>query len=287
MRRIAIATCTELPVADDDSELLARALNDLEIEGVPCIWDDPSVAWGDFEMVVLRSTWDYTAKHAAFLTWVDSLVRVENPAAVVRWNTDKHYLADLASRGIPVVPTAFPADGHSLEIPDADRFVVKPTVGAGSIGAERFERHQRDEALTHMANLQQAGRAAMVQPYLELVDDLGETGIIVIDGEPSHAIQKAPMLVVSELDRTGLFRTESIRPREPSAAEVRLTHQALGVAGSLLGLPGPLLYARVDMLPTPDGPVVIELELTEPSLFLSHDADASGRFARALSRRLS
>jgi glutathione synthase/RimK-type ligase-like ATP-grasp enzyme len=286
VRRIAIATCAELPVADDDADLLARALDDLGIEGVPCVWDDPSVAWGNFEMVVLRSTWDYTAKHAAFLDWADSLDRVENPAAVVRWNTDKHYLADLASRGVPVVPTTFPADGGSFEVPDADRFVVKPTVGAGSMGAERFERHQRDEALAHMAKLQQAGRAAMVQPYLDLVDDLGETGIIVIDGEPSHAIEKAPMLVVSELDRTGLFRTESIRPRQPSAAEVRLAHQALGSAESFLGLAGPLLYARVDMLPTPDGPVVIELELTEPSLFLSHATDAAGRFAKALSKRL-
>src|SRR5215213_5753384 len=104
-RRVALATCRELPTLDADD---ARLLGLLALHGLaaaPAVWDDPAVDWSGFDLIVLRSTWDYPKRPAAFLAWVDRLPRVLNPAPVVRWNADKRYLLDLAAAGVPVIPT--------------------------------------------------------------------------------------------------------------------------------------------------------------------------------------
>jgi glutathione synthase/RimK-type ligase-like ATP-grasp enzyme len=286
MERIAIATCSELPVADDDQVLLADACGDLGIEAVPAVWDDEGVDWDSFPLVVLRSTWDYTDRLDRFLAWVGSLRRVCNPLEVVAWNTDKRYLEDLGHRGVSVTPTTYARRGSDLVVPDAERFVVKPSIGAGSMGAERFERSERDRAAAHIDRLAEAGKVSMVQPYLDGVDSLGETSVILIDGVPSHAIEKGAMLVVDELDRTGLYRTESIRHRSASDEELVVARRALDAALEVTGQDAPLLYARVDLLPGEDGPVVVELELTEPSLFLTFGEGSASRFATAIATRI-
>jgi len=283
---IAIATCAELPVADDDGVLLADSLATVGIESVPVIWDAPERPWSDFDLVVLRSTWDYTEKLPAFLDFVEHLARVENSAEVVRWNTDKHYLDDLARRAIPTIPTTYAHRGDDLVLPEGS-VVVKPTVGAGSMGAEQFGPDQHAEAAAHVERLVVQGKVAMVQPYLDLVEDLGETAVVLIDGIPAHAIRKGPLLTVSELDRTGLYRTESIEAREASAEERAVATAAHGAACAHLGRTSPLLYCRVDLLPGPHGPVVVELEATEPSLFLSFSPPTADLLAEAILSRLA
>ncbi len=287
MSRIAIATCRELPVADDDQLLLSESCAGLDIEAIPAIWDDESVEWDSFELVVLRSTWDYTDRLEEFLSWVGSLARVCNPLEVVTWNTDKHYLEDLEMRGVPTTPTTYASTGTELIIPESDRFVVKPSVGAGSMGAERFDRDDVEGAIAHVERLASVGKVSMVQPYFEDVDAQGETSVIFIDGVPSHAIEKGAMLAVDELDRTGLYRTESIRHRSAASEELNVAGAALDAAREATGQRAPLLYARVDLLPSQQGPVVVELELTEPSLFLTFAEQAPGRLAEAIARRLS
>ena len=249
-------------------------------------WDAPDADWGTYDLVVIRSTWDYTERLPEFLTWAASVPRLANPADVLAWNTDKAYLVDLAAAGVPTVPTEFLTASDALVIPDAEQFVLKPSVGAGSMGAEKFAAHETAAAERHLARLVEGGATAMVQPYLDRVEVEAETGIIVIDGVVSHAIAKSAMLVVSELDRSGLFRAEAIEAREPDADELDVARAALEVASAHLGLAGPLLYARVDVLPTRDGPVVIELELTEPSLFLSTAPGAADALAEAIHRRV-
>jgi hypothetical protein len=129
-----------------------------------------------------------------------------------------------------------------------------------------------------------AGRTVMIQPYLEAVDTVGETALMFVGGEFSHAIRKGPMLDGPDLGpaerEAGLYKPEAISAREPSAAERALAEYVLDAMPSRLG---GLLYARVDVIPGPDGePVLIELELTEPSLFLGFAAGAAQRFADAI-----
>jgi hypothetical protein len=124
----------------------------------------------------------------------------------------------------------------------------------------------------------------MVQPYLDAVDTLGETALIFFDGVFSHAIRKGPLLARGiEGDKfEGLFVQEQIDPREPSDAERRVARQVIDAIPG-----GPCLYARVDLIPAASGePVLLELELTEPSLFLSHSAGAPDRLAAAIARRV-
>ena len=269
---IALATCGFFPDMDPDDALLLEAL---EGEAIAAVWDDPGVDWDAFDLVVVRNTWDYTDKLDAFLAWIDSLGdRVRNRAEVVRWTLDKRYLAELAQAGLPVVPTSFGALGDG-----AGPVVVKPAVGAGSRHAARFD--DPEAARAHVERLHAEDHIAMVQPYLEGVDEAGETALLYLGGEFSHAIRKGALLNDdSREDPSGLFVSEDITPREPSDAERNVGDR---VMAWLTGRFGPLLYARIDLLPGPDGePLLLECELAEPSLFFAHGPGAAERLAAAI-----
>ncbi len=287
MSLVAIATCAGEAVDEHDSSLLTAALATRGIDARLVAWDAPGIDWDDHDLVVVRSTWDYTERLEEFVAWARSVPRLANPAEVLAWNTDKHYLADLAAAGVPVVPTTFASCVDDLVVPEAEQFVIKPTVGAGSMGAARFAADDLEAAATHLASLVDRGAVAMVQPYLDQVEVDDETGIVVIDGVVSHAIAKGAMLVVDEMDRSGLFRAEAISPRTPSTEELHVAEAALAAALAHLGMPGPLLYARVDLLPSPDGPVLIELELTEPSLFFEMAPLSADLLAMAIEARIT
>ena len=292
---VALATCEAFPLLDDADRLIIPELEGLGIEAVPAVWDDPDVDWSTFDAVVLRETWDYPERRADFLAWLRRVHVVSlllNPADVVEWNTDKRYLRDLEVAGVPIVPTRFvaPLDAEDAWLPEpgyAD-FVVKPAVSAGSRDTMRYAVDGPIEvAREHVRRLQAAGRTVMIQPYLDAVDTEGETAMLFLDGEFSHAIRKGPLLVRGvEGERVeGLFVQEQIDRREPSAAQLAVAGQAVAA------IPGGferVLYARVDLISGPDGaPQLLELELTEPSLFLEHDADAAGRLAHAIVERLA
>jgi glutathione synthase/RimK-type ligase-like ATP-grasp enzyme len=248
-------------------------------------WAQPGIDWAGYDLVVIRSTWDYVPRRAEFEAWTASVPRLANPASVVSWNANKTYLTVLADAGVPVVDTRFVEPGEQPQFPQGTEFVVKPAEGAGSLGAGRFTAAD-DGARRHVEALHRAGRTVMLQPYLADVDTAGETALIFFDGAYSHAIRKGPMLPESHaypLDATDdeLFVAEEITPRAPSAAELDMARAALAA------VPGGerLLYARVDLLPTPDGPVVGEVELIEPSLFLAFDVGAPQRLAAAIAAR--
>lgn len=284
---VLLATCSALPDGDEDGPALTAALRAAGADPRWVAWDDEHADWS-VGVVVLRSTWDYHAALPRFLDWVDALPRVHNRAEVVRWNTDKRYLGDLAAAGVPVVESAFAAPGEQVTLPDADEVIVKPSVGAGSRGVGRFARARSDEALAHARALHDDGRTVLVQPFLPGVDVAGETALLYVDGVFSHAIRKGPMLTADSAHPVGgasLFVAENITARAPQPAELEVGALALAVARDRFG--GEQLYARVDLLPGPDGPVVTELELTEPSLFLGHDPDgaAADRLAAAIVAR--
>jgi hypothetical protein len=284
--RVALVTCAELPDLDPDDRLVAQALRAAGVVVDAVVWDDPAVAWAGYDLSVLRSSWDYPPRRDEFVAWARSVPRLANPAAVVAWNTDKRYLAALSATGVSTVPTQWIGPTSAVELPPEGEWVIKPAVGAGSLDTGRYnlaDRAQRGLAVAHVARLQAAGRRVMLQPYLSAVDSDGETALLFLGGAYSHAIRKGPMLTGPAVEVDGLYQPEEIRPREPSPAQLALAEQALAA------VPGDaLLYARVDLVPGPDGhPVLLELELAEPSLFLGTSAPAAQRFAEAILARVS
>jgi glutathione synthase/RimK-type ligase-like ATP-grasp enzyme len=287
-RRVpTLALATAISACGTDADLLplqdACAAEGLRADIVA--WDDPTVSWSRFDAVLLRSTWDYSWRLPEFLAWcgrVSARVPLLNPLEVVRWNTDKRYLGELAAKGLPVTPSHYvEPGGDASTLPDLDEFVVKPCIAAGSRGARRFVRADRDAAIAHAQALLAEGRSVLVQPYLAQVDAAGETGLVFFDGRYSHAIRKGPLLRRGEPATRALFAPEHIGARTPSDAEREVAKRVLAA------LPFErLAYARVDVLPSAGGPMLLELELTEPSLFFATAPGAAQRFARVLAARL-
>ena len=257
-------------------------------------WDEPGIDWARFDLALLRSAWDYTERLPQFLAWVArtaALTQLMNPAAVVRWNSDKHYLMELSRAGCPVVPTAFVEPGTDPAAALAEflarhacrELVVKPAVGAGSRDARRHASAATAQILTHIGPLLAARRSVMLQPYLPGVDQHGETALIYLAGRFSHAIRKGALLPAGAPSTGALFAPEDISTRTPGADELAVGQRVLGA------LPfAELLYARVDLIRDPDGgPRLLELELTEPSLFFAHGPGSADRLARAALARLA
>jgi hypothetical protein len=291
MPSVALATCAALPSGDEDGDALVAKLAAAGVEASWKVWDDPGVDWSH-DLVVVRSTWDYTLARERFLAWTRQVAHLANPAPVIAWNSDKTYLRDLADVGIPVVATSFAAPGEQFDLPAAEEFVVKPSVGAGSRGAGRFAAAEHEQAREHARHLHSVGRTVLLQPYLAEVDSVGETSLIYLAGEFSHAIAKDAMLplgAVHLLDTpTGrasdsLYVDEHISARRASPDELAVGELVMTEMIRRFG--GPLLYARVDLLPTATGPELVELELAEPSLFLEFADGAAARFAAAIAGR--
>jgi glutathione synthase/RimK-type ligase-like ATP-grasp enzyme len=265
---------------DPDLPALVAALGALGVEAVGHAWDDPTVDWDPYDATVIRSTWDYPKDLAAFLSWTRRVPCLINEPDVVAWNADKRYLGDLAAAGVATIPTTYLAVADEVALPEGD-VVVKPTVGGGSRGAARFTGPSRDEALAHIAELRGRGLDVMVQPFVEGAATAGETDVVVIDGEVSHALRKRVALRdVTSWEPSGPVDVTEV---EPTAAELALVDAALAA----IPADEPLCFARVDLVPADDGPLVIEIEAIEPFLFFSSvDPDAPGRLARAIARRL-
>ncbi len=279
MSRVAIATCRGVDV-DPDGPFLLDALHDAGLKGELTVWDDPSVNWSVYDLVVIRSTWDYWSRRAEFLAWAKSIKHLVNPYPVIEYSTDKHYLADLEKHGVKIIPSHFCDIGKKPRFFDHD-FVVKPCVAAGSRDAERYRADQHEEARHHVEALHAKGLDAVLQPYVESVDTEGERAIIFIDGKFSHAMRKGAMLNVTALDRNNLYREEQIRLGETERDAVAFAEHVLEVKSY-----SHLLYARVDLVRLGNEWAIMELELVEPSLYLIYDDDAAAKLATGIARRL-
>lgn len=283
-QRVALITCGALrELTDDDRPLLAE-LWSLGVEAAPAVWDDASVDWKRFDAAVLRSAWDYHLSPAAFFAW---LARVEalglplwNPPAVVRANADKSYLAELGAAGVVVAPTVRVERGGDASLPailsgrgwtDA---VVKPAVSAGAYRTTRVKAAGGQAALDEVL----AHSAALVQPYLPEIASEGEWSFVFLGGEFSHAVLKTP--------RHGDFRVQEEHGGRARAA-VPPPGLLIQARDAVIAAPGPWLYARVDGVRRGAELIVLEVELIEPSLYLSLAPGAAKAFARAIKARLS
>ena len=249
---------------DGDDDGLVAALRKRGLHARWLAWDDPAAL--DADLVILRATWDYIGRLDEFLAWTGQVRNLLNPPEVVAWNTDKRYLADLAARGVPTVPSWFFEPGTTVVLPE-EQVVVKPAVGAGSAGAQRFS--DVDAARAHAAALHADGSTVLVQPYDERVE-AGETALVFLAGDASHAFTKGPMLPAEgapEFDDTGTYALEQLSPADPDHELWDLGYAALAAAGARLDIaPAHLLYARVDVLGGHEDRRVLEMELVEPSL---------------------
>lgn len=275
---VAFVTSTPYRELDPDLPLLLAAARAAGHEAALVVWDDPTVDWGAWDHVILRSTWDYVPRRDEFLAWARSVPHLRNDAATLTWNTDKTYLRELAHAGVDIIETRWSVR-RGEPIGDGPEWVVKPTVSAGSAHTARWS--TPDQVWDHSERLLAAGRASMVQPYVPTVDDEGETALLFFGGRFSHAIRKGAMLSPGHGEHDQAQMREPISPRQPSAAQLAAAHHVLDVAARFL--PRAPVYARVDVVSDPDGTVrLMELELAEPSLFLDHAPGSADRAVAAI-----
>lgn len=282
--RIAVATYDPGPETSHDRDLpvLVRALGEAGADAAAVHWDDPAADWAGYDLVVIRSTWDYSWRAAEFVAWAEKtggVTRLANPAGVVRWNTDKRYLGDLAAAGVPVVPTAYLAPGDPVELPETHQYVVKPTSGAGARFAARYTPDQRDTAVRHVERMRAEGLTAMVQPFVTSIDAEGERALQFFGGRLLHASRKGAVLAPGTAYDADKIAHPDLVPWTPTEAELAVAERALAA------VPGKaeLLYARVDLVTGEDGrPCVMELELVEPNLFLWLHPESLPRVVEAI-----
>ena len=279
---VALVSCRELPEPDPDAAPLSQALAVAGLATDVLAWDDPAADWSRARLTLLRSTWNYPQRREAFLSWAEhaaSASELWNPLHVVRWNTYKGYLLELEQGGVPVVPTVLLPRGSTatlrgtLEEHGWSVVVIKPAVSVSSFKTRRIGPEALEAGEAHLQELLRE-RDVLVQRYLPSVESYGERALVWIDGELTHAVRKSPRF---EGDDESVS-TDSV---EISTAEAALARRALAAVR------GPLLYARVDVAPGPDGqPLLMELELVEPSLFFSQCPRALDRFVSGVRHRL-
>ncbi len=299
--RIALATCAALPELDPDDRPLIAALAERGATADAVVWDDPSVAWGEYDMVVIRSTWDYAQRRTEFLAWaeqVSKVTKLANPFPVVRWNTDKHYLRELDEAGVAVVPTIWLEPERHLSsralhtrFPAHGDLVIKPAISAGSRDTGRYtaiDANSRGLAIQHAKRLLESGRTVMAQRYLTSVDTVGEQAHVFFEGQYSHSIRKGAMLDGPEVAIDGVYKEERISPIEASPSDIEAALEVVTTARRLLTAGSTdvavsserFLFSRVDFVKDDDGgPVLMELEMVEPSLFLGYHEGVLERFA--------
>jgi len=280
--RIAFATCSVLPDGIEDEQALA------ELVGAEYrVWDDESVDWNAYDLVVVRSTWDYTRRPDDFLAWADSIgpQRLRNSPQLLRFNADKRYLTQLAA---PTVPTTLLEPGDRLPGYDTE-IVVKPNISAGARDTGRFQPDAADEAAELVAAIHEDGRAALVQPYLPGVDEHGERAVVFFGGAVSHVLHKRPVLRepgVAPIAQGAhapaaiMLEPDLVIAGHATPAQLGLAYAVHAEISAQFGQP---LFVRVDMVPGPEGePVLIELEAIEPMLYFDLIPGAAERFAAAI-----
>lgn len=298
--RVAFVTTLDTAMLHDDFDhpFHVEAFAATGIDLVHAAWEDPTVEWDSFDLVVVRSAWNYVDRLGEFREWLHacrSLRIMHNPADLIEWNLDKSYLAELAASGLSVIPTTYASSEAELADAmagvDAAQLIVKPSISAGSRLTGRFA-HGSSGARQLGRRILDAGFTVMIQPFATSVDRIGEIGTVLIDGVISHSFRKGPLLADEGTFRGGEYR-EEITPAELADDERRVlldTNEVVVHIARERGWIAPeehLLYARYDLVTLENGsPALLEAELFEPSLFLMVDLGSPDRFVDAVRSRL-
>jgi len=271
------------PDPDLDIPFAIKAAEQLEIDLVFANWNDKSIAWESFDAAVIRSAWDYVPVRDEFLEFaknVETKTRLFNSYEVMKWNTNKTYLSILENKGVPIIPTKFannldealPAIKWAFEKSSA--VAIKPTVGAGARLAGKAS--TEEDAIEYVKRILEAKRTVIIQPYISSVDDEGEKAIIVINGEISHAAKKVPALTKGG--------------HGDAAGQLEITTEMKDIVktiSSAVSEWNDLLFARVDVVRMDEKLVLMELELTEPWLFMQFRPEAGVDLFKALKHRIA
>jgi glutathione synthase/RimK-type ligase-like ATP-grasp enzyme len=271
------------PDPDLDIPFAIKAAEELEVDLVFANWNDKSIAWESFDAAVIRSAWDYVPVRDEFLEFaknVETKTKLFNSYEVMKWNTNKTYLSILENKGVPIIPTKFannldealPAIKWAFE--KASAVAIKPTVGAGArlAGKASIE----DKAIEYVKRILEAKRTVIIQPYILSVDDEGEKAIIVINGKISHAAKKVPALTKGG--------------HGDAAGQLEITTEMKDIVKTISNAVSEwneLLFARVDVVRMDEKLVLMELELTEPWLFMQFRPEAGVDLFKALKHRIA
>lgn len=265
-----------------DDRLLTEALRARGLSAVRVDWSRPDVDWSRFQAAVFRTTWDYFDRFDEFTAWLDRVegrTRLCNAPEIIRWNADKHYLADLEAQGIPIVPCRFVERGEALALGammDGSGWaeaIVKPCVSGGARHTYRVTRESAAEVEAAVQPLL-AAESFIVQPFQDAVVREGEDTLMVLNGRYTHAVRKKV--------RAGDFRVQdehggTVHDYEPTPEQRDLAERAMAACR-----PAPA-YGRVDMVRDNDGRMaVIEVELIEPELWLRHHPPAADVLAEGI-----
>ena len=282
--RLAVITASTTTEMYNDGALLFPALEAAGVDARPVPWGT-RIDKSDFDAALIRTTWDYIDRRDEFIAWATdtaSRVPLANPVGVLEWNTDKTYLRDLARTDVPTVPTTWVEPAALVPEITWERFVVKPAISAGGRNSASYDRDHVDQAIEHVHDITAGGITAMVQPHIESVDENGEVGVYVVGGEVTHAVHKSGIL------KTGVRHVADFRlaeEQQSTAADVtdELAEFARRTVAAVPKHLGQVLYARVDIVrDETGGPLLLELELVEPFLFLEHTPAAAPRVAAAV-----
>ena len=280
--KIALATCYTLPQLWEDDLLALPVFRENGIEAVPVVWDSPGVDWSRYRAVIIRSCWDYWVKHTAFVEWIAQLekagVPLWNPPKVIRWNTVKSYLQELEKKGVEIIPTAWIDQENPLTLAaEMDQrgwteAVLKPIVSAGGHDTYRILRSEADAYRSALAEVLKKG-TAMLQPFMPEILEQGEYSFLFYGGKFSHTvIKKGP---------PGEYRVQRIYGG--TVKSVNSPKNGISAAETIIKcVESPLLYARVDMIERDGKFYLMELEVTEPNLFLANHPEAPERFVAAV-----
>ncbi len=283
--QVAFLTMNDLSDFVSDDELTISPLNDAGIAVAMVDWQDKSVDWNEFDVVIVRSTWNYQQHAEPFLSVLNEIesssAKLLNPLAAMRWNVDKSYLRELPRLGLPTIPTQW-FEGFdkakldaAIELIESDTFVLKPTISANADNTFRIAKSDWidfDNAFDLLPDIF-AVRSIMLQPFVSSILNRGEFSLFYIDGAFTHAVVKNP--------KSGDFRVQEehggvIHPCEP---DLKLKQFGDKIASHL---PWELLYARFDCVEFDGEWVVMEIELIEPSLYFRFSEQAVSGFARAI-----
>lgn len=280
--RVALITYPALPDLSTDDQPLLRELMRRGIDATAVVWSDATVAWERMDLVVLRSAWDAIHHYAAFLAWVDKVAAqtvLWNSASLIRWNSHKGYLLDLAAQGIPIVPTVLVPQGSAISLANVlnehgwTDAVVKPAISSSAFGTFLVQPTTLTQGQHHLAVLL-ATRDMLIQPYFSAVADDGERALVFIEGVFSHAGRKIPAITPEEPAGRDTVTRERV---DVAPDEFALAERVLSVVRQ------PTLYARVDMVRDSTGtPALMELEVIDPTLYFRFASEAVARFADAI-----
>ena len=283
MKQCAFLTMDDMGNYVNDDGLAIEALepHGWNVSLIP--WRSTTTDWDLFDLVVIRSTWDYHEDPDAFIHTLrhieQSRTRLENPADVVSWNINKRYLQSLANQGIYTVDTQW--GGHltysqlaSIQTDfGSQSFIVKPIISASAMNTFHIHPNTPSQQLQHIAQTF-SNLDFMVQPFMKCIVEEGEYSLFFFNGSYSHTILKTPKQQDFRVQEEYGGHIKAVSP--PSL----VLHRA---QECLDALDKTLLYARVDLVRDEKGDyALMELELIEPSLYLRMDAQAPERFAQAL-----